>query len=165
MNKSLAGSLAALALTALAAGCGNYGTTAPAATPIPTPAIACTAPPQTVALAYPPPGAAPTASPNYSGIILAVAPTPLPTDWFAYVQITLASPTPLPSATPFTAFDNTPLSTTVPSPLPSLLRDPKLPNETYEFSSLGAFANSASFKVFVRSINCFPGIQVGAFSS
>jgi hypothetical protein len=177
MNKSLAASLAALGAAAVIAGCGgtysNSTTPGPTPTPIPTPSIACTAPPGfTVALAYPPPGPAPTASPAYGiaapAVIIAVAPTPLPTNWYVYVVAnSLPSPAPTPgaSATPFTFFGS--VVTAPPSPLPSLLKDPGLPNQTFQLSPNGGFANGGTFTTYLANTNCFPGVQIpgGSFSS
>lgn len=154
MKNSLAGSLALLAAIALAAGCGGgYGNTnpAPTPTPVPTPTVACTMPPGTsVALSYPPPVPATTASPFYTtGVIIAVAPSPLPTNWFVYVTSTFSS-TPAPLAT----------LTSPPSPMPSNTVDPKLPGETFQYSPGGGFGNGGTFSTFLANANCFPGVPI-----
>jgi hypothetical protein len=174
MRKSAALPLAFLALSALvaaAAGCsGNGGTsatTSATATPEATPSAICTAPAgETVQMVFPIPGA--SAQANLQGVVFAVAPNPLPTNWYFYVTQTggtvgyttygtaqigfLATPGPGPSPTTSPATT----ATASPTPLPTPSAVPLAANPIYEAASIGTFAVSTTFNVFLANSNCTP---------
>ena len=159
--------LALLALAAVVAGC-NASTTATSLTtptPSPTPSVACTTPPgETVQLVFPPPSAppspvavnsaSPVPLPNAQGILIAAAPSPLPTNWFAYVILNGQT---IPAIGGFL--------TTPPSPLPSPTVKPNVANATIQYSAFGVFATGQTYSVYLANTNCQPGISLGTFGT
>lgn len=143
-------------------GCERTQRAFPATTPSPvaTPSVACTNPPTgttpstyTVQMAYPIPQssgvlAEPSAQPN--GIMLSVAPTPLPTGWYVYVNSNFGL-----------AAQGGPAA--MPSPLPTPIATP-FPQSTYQFFDFGFWAYDTTFSVFIANPSCYPGISVGGGS-
>jgi hypothetical protein len=177
MRKTVALPFIGIALASvIAAGCSGTGAYNPNAnstpTPLPSPTIACTTSMfpagEQVQMVFPQNGG--TAVANLQGVVFAVAPNPLPTNWFVYAtfgtQSTeftnsiafLAVPTPSASATP------TPLPTPSDMPSPSLG-----PNPIYETASIGTFANStggaSKFTIFLATASCSPGIAYSTFTT
>jgi len=101
--------------------------------------------------------------PNLEGVVFAVAPSPLPTNWYVYATSTFGSTagtssiaflaTAAPSATPFPT----------PSDTPSFA--PSLGPPIYESASIGTFANNTAFTIYLANTNCFPGIQESTFTT
>ena len=163
MKNSLLGFLGALGAAAvLAAGCGGSGaysaTNVATPTPVPTPSVACTMlPGEQVSLVYPPASPVPTPSGSVyaGGIVVAAAPVPLPTNWYVYAVSPLST-SPASGQT----------MTAPPSPLPTPFTDPGLANETIQYSPNGTFGSAVgTWNVFVANTSCFPGVQIGSFSS
>jgi hypothetical protein len=154
-----------LLLAAVIAGCGsaqNAAATSAVPTPLPTPTTPCTSPPgYQIQMVFPQNGA--TSQPNLQGVVFAVAPSPLPTNWFVYGQSNYGSTygtssidflaTAAPSATPFPTPSDTPLFT------PAL----------YESANFGTFANSAlgasTFTIYLANPTCYPGLQESTFTT
>lgn len=154
---------AALVLSAIiVSGCGGGGayTAATNATPTPIPSPSggpCTPPPGTqFSMVFPQSG--PTGVPNNQGIVIAVAPAPLPTNWYVYVvSANNASPAPPISAGGFLQ--------AAPSPLPTPNTLPAFANPSYQLSSNGLFATGTAFNAYLANTNCFPGISLGSFNT
>lgn len=163
MKNTTAASFAALVVAAAIAGCagGNYATAVSTPSPAPTPTVACTSPPgSSFQLLFPAPG--PTVSgivTNNQGVLVAVAPTALPTNWYGYVS----------SAAFGVALGDPPafLTTVLPSPAPTPTATPLIPNATVEYFPFGIFATGNTWTVFLANSNCFPGIAIpgGTFQS
>jgi len=118
-----------------------------------------------------------SAQPNLQGVVFAVAPNPLPTNWYFYVtslvgttvnstlgtaQIGfLATPTPNPTIAPSPGA--TAVSTGTPLPTPS--DTPLFANPIFEFASIGTFANSTTFTVYLANTGCSPGIKQSTFTT
>jgi hypothetical protein len=181
MRKSVALPFAAVALAAIVAGagCSGSGTTVSGnstPTPIPLPTVTCTPPPgESIQMVFPQANA--SNQPNLQGVVFAVAPNPLPTSWYFYVthvsgtstlstlgtaQIGfLATPSPQPTVAPTASA--TAVSTGTPLPTPS--DTPLFANPIYEIASLGIFANSTTFTVYLANTSCSPGIQESTFTT
>jgi hypothetical protein len=160
MKRQIAVPFAALVLAAaFIAGCGksaNFATPSQTPTPVPTPTIACATPAgTTIELAYPIPGATGVPSlltvPATNGIMLLVAPSPLPTNWYVYVKSAngVAAQTG-PTATP----------TTLPTPIA-----PQPSGFVYQYFDIGQFAVSTTFQVFAANVQCYPGLELGSFTT
>ena len=151
-RSSLAVPFAGLALAAIIAGCStNQATIGTAPTPAPTPTVACTTPPgESIALVFPQAG--PTSVPNTQGVVIAAAPNPLPTNWYAYV---------------FTTGNATGgfLQTIAPAAVPTPNTTPAFANPTYQLSAFGIFAPGTTFTVFLANTACYPGLNIGRFTT
>jgi hypothetical protein len=176
MRKTVALPFAGLVLTAiLAAGCGGSGNLASTAsgtpTPFASPSAACATPAgEAIQEVFPQNGA--TAAANLQGIVIAVAPNPLPTNWFFYVSFNtpsaitypgtigyFATPVPVPGSTA----GSTPTPLPTPSDTPTMAASFGTP--IFESASLGTFANNSKFTVYAASTTCFPGIQLSSFTT
>jgi hypothetical protein len=161
------------------AGCGAGGQTAAttaAPTPFPTPTIACTSPPgYTIQQVFPQNGV--TGVANLQGVVFDIGPnpqpggvpSPLPTNWYFYVKSAfgtsafvsvpfLATPVPQPGAS--AGATPTPLPT--PSDAPS---SPTFTNYLQETASIGNFATSTGFSVFLANTSCYPGLPESTFTT
>jgi hypothetical protein len=183
MNTSVALPCVIIALASIVAGCGSSGNVATSApTPVPTPSVACTSPAgYTIQEVFPQNLQGGQA--NLQGVVFAVGPSPqpggvpspLPTSWFFYVTYNTVAGQPgtssYPSsigflATPVPAPGSTASSTPTPLPTPSdAPTNPAFVNYIYESASIGTFANSANFTVFLANTNCYPGIPESTFST
>ena len=181
MRKTVALPFAFLALASvIAAGCSGSGysaaTPTSTATPFPVPSSTCTPPPgEAIQGVFPKDGS--LAAPNLQGIVIAVAPNPLPTNWFFYsafspssqVSPILSYPTnlgffatPIPSPGPSGGPTSTPLPT--PSDPPTFA--PSFGKPIFESASNGTFANGNSkFTIYAANSNCFPGIPLQTFTT
>jgi hypothetical protein len=182
MRKTAALSFAALAVAAVVAGagCSNYGATASpggSPTPVALPTTACTPWPG-VQMVFPQNGGSGVA--NTQGVVFAVAPTPLPTNFYFYVShpnpaggadlSTLGTAqigflaTPSPSPIPSPGATGSPAATPTPLPTPS---DPPTIAGTpiYETATIGTFATSTVFTVYLANTNCSPGVKMGTFTT
>jgi hypothetical protein len=175
MRKTVALPFAALALASvIAAGCsgtGYNGTSAPTSTPFPIPSTPCTPPPFGLQVVFPRNGD--TNAPNLQGIVIAVAPNPLPTNWFFYAsfqtstQITFPTnigffSTPIPSPGP----SGGPTSTPFPAPSDTPTFSPSFGTPIFESASIGKFANGQSkFTIYLANTNCFPGVAYNTFTT
>ena len=173
MRKTVALPFAVLALASvIAAGCSGSGYNAATATSTPTPVPsalpACTAPPapEMVQQVFPQNGS--TSAANLQGVVFAVAPNPLPTNWYFYATSAfgttagtaqigfLATPVPAPSAS----------AGATPTPLPNPSDTPLFANPIYESASIATFANNMTkFTIFLANTNCFPGITMSTFTT
>jgi hypothetical protein len=181
MRKSVALPFIGLTLASvIAVGCsgsgGLTGTTASTApTPFPSPTASCTPPATTPMIQEVFPRNLATAEPNLEGIVIAVAPNPLPTGWFFYVNYngvssypgTLGQPfsTPMPLGTPNPSAS----ATASPSPLPTPSDTANFASPIYESASIGVFANSSpgpsQFTVYLANASCYPGITLSTFTT
>jgi hypothetical protein len=173
MRKTVALPFIGIALASvIAAGCSGTGAYNPNAnstpTPLPSPTIACTTSMfpagEQVQMVFPQNGG--TAVANLQGVVFAVSPNPLPTNWFVYAQTPqgsteftnsigfLAVPTPSASVTP------TPLPTPSDTPSPGLGANP-----IFETASIGTFANNSKFTIFLATAACSPGIAYSTFTT
>jgi hypothetical protein len=149
---------------ALAAGCANGNVAAPGgvATAAPSPNVACTLPPgvTNVQMVFPQPSQ--TGQPNLQGIVIAVAPNPMPTNWFFY-EISGGQSSYSFAAEPFSTPN--PAASPSASPLPTPSITPSFPNPIFESSSIGTFATSTNFQIYLANSSCYPGISLGAFTT
>lgn len=151
-----------LLLAAIIAGCGSAQNAAAynaLPTPIPSPTASCVLPSgYQVQMVFPQNGA--VNQPNLQGLVFAVAPNPLPTNWFAYATSTFGSTygtssinflaTAAPSATPFPTPSDTPSFTPA----------------VYEGTSIGTFANNATqFTIWLATSTCYPGVMESTFTT
>jgi hypothetical protein len=159
------------AIVTAVAGCSGSGsssvTSSATATPVPAPTAVCTPPggvplAQTVQMVFPVNGG--TGQANLQGVVFAVAPSPLPTNWYFYVTSTygstygtaqigfLGTPAPGPSPTASTT------ATASPSPLPTPSTAPSFASNAfvYESATIGTFANNTQFYVYLANSNCTP---------
>jgi hypothetical protein len=183
MRKSTALPFAVLLLAGLvaaAAGCGGtpIGGTVAGATPTPgaVPSTQCGADPfptgEQVQMVFPQKNG--TNQPNLQGIVVAAAPNPLPTDWYFYVTSNINGTTSstlgtaqigflaTPSPNPIASAGASPLPTGTPLPTPS--DTPLFANPIFEVASIGTFANSTQFQVFLASSTCV-GYKLNAFTT
>jgi hypothetical protein len=183
MKKSASLAFVALGLAALvAAGCSGSGYTAASSstpTPVPLPTGSCLLPAgETVQQVFPQNGA--SAAPNLQGVVFAVAPNPLPTNWYFYVthysgttllttqgtaQIGfLATPSPQPTIAPTASatavVTGTPLPTPSDTPLAAFGANPIL-----EIASIGTFTNSTAFTVYLANTTCGTGLVQSTFTT
>jgi hypothetical protein len=149
---------------ALAAGCanGNLATAGGAPSPAPTPSSSC-APSLTsnIQLVFPVPGTIGAA--NLQGIVVAVSPSPLPTNYFFYASQNNVSTYPesiSPLATPAP-----PTASSSPSPLPTPSATPLFANPIYESGSIGIFATSTVWTIYIANSSCYPGVAIGSFTT
>lgn len=109
-------------------------------------------------LAFPAPFPAGMASPaaqsGLQGVVVAVSPQPLPTNWYVYVS---ASPFPSPAAQGFL--------TTPPNPLPTPLAVIPFPNPIYQYSPSSYFATGTQWTAYLANTSCFPGVNIGTFQT
>jgi hypothetical protein len=172
MRKTVALPWVALTLAALiAAGCSsnsyNPATAFSTPTPFPTPTIACTPPAsESVQMVFPQNGSVTAA--NLLGVVFAVSPNPLPTNWYVYANSVngttsgtssiafLATPVPIPGS----AAGSTPTPLPTPSDMPTFAGTP-----IYESASIGNFANNTKFTIFLANTNCFPGLAESTFTT
>jgi hypothetical protein len=129
------------------------------ATPFPYPSAACTTPPgETIQQVFPQNGA--VNAPNLLGIVIVAAPNPLPTDWFFYASSKYGNtyPTSVGVLTPLSAQAS-------PTPLPSPTDTPMLPNFSVETGSIGTFATSTTFTIYLASSTCYPGLAESVFTT
>jgi hypothetical protein len=173
MRKTALLPLAFLSVGAIAvgAGCanGNLATSGSTPAPIVQPSVACTNPPGSpnIQLVFPQNGS--VAAPNLEGIVIAVAPSPLPTNWFFYSKSNQYGSTYGISDGVF----STPAPSTVtptPTPLPVPSDTPLFPNAIFESSSNGIFAVSTAgapntVSIYVANASCYPGIGLGSFTT
>jgi hypothetical protein len=146
---------------ALAAGCanGNLATAGGAPSPAPTPTSSC--PPSLVnniQLVFPAPGS--LAAANLQGIVIA-APTALPTNYYFYAVQNGVSTYPESISGFSTPAPSTPSSS--PSPLPTPSATPLYP--TLESGSIGIFATSTTFSIYIANSTCYPGDSIGSFTT
>lgn len=173
MRKTTALPLAFLGVIAiaLATGCanGNLATAGGAPSPAPSPTNACTMPPgeTNIQMVFPQNGA--VAAPNLEGIVIAVAPNPLPTNWFFYSSSGAYGST---WGTQSIGFFSTPAPASVtptPSPLPVPSDTPLFPNPIYESASNGIFANSSPqpnrVTIYLANAGCYPGLPLSTFTT
>ncbi len=171
MKKTVALPFVAIALTALvAAGCSGTGYTAATATntptPIPIPTSTCTPPPgESIQQVFPQNGS--INAPNLRGVVFAVAPNPLPTNWYVYATSAFGTTASTGSigylATPIPAPGSTAGATPTPLPVPS--DTPLFANPIYESTSIGTFATNTKFTIFLANSNCFPGLAQSTFTT
>lgn len=157
-------------LAAVIAGCGSSQNAAAIAnqpTPVPTPTTPCTSPPgYQIQMVFPQNGA--TTQPNLEGVVFAVAPSPLPTNWFVYATYSLNGS--MPQSTYGTSSIGF-LATAAPSatPFPTPSDTPLFPPAVYESTSIGTFANSAvgtsMFTIYLANPTCFPGLTESTFTT
>jgi hypothetical protein len=168
MKTSIVLACAAIALGAAIASCGgssNVATTSATPTPVPTPSTACTSPASSqIQVVYPQPNAANVTT---GTVVIAVAPTALPTNATVYVQVynqNLNAPSPSPTGTPIgTAFGTTlqviPVAQLVQFPGGTL--SPPFANPTYEQATFGGiFGSGLYFQVYLGGTNCYPGTSL-----
>jgi hypothetical protein len=171
MRKTVALPFLGLALAAtVAAGCSGNGNTAAVAsgtpTPFPSPTASCTPPAnESVQQVFPQNGSVTAA--NLQGVVFAVAPNPLPTNWYVYATSAfgttagtqsiafLATPVPVPGST----------AGSTPTPLPTPSDTPAFANPIYESASIGNFANNTKFTIYIANTNCFPGLAQSTFTT
>ncbi len=176
MKKSVALPFVALALAStIAVGCSGNGNVAATAsgtpTPFPSPTASCTPPPgYTIEQVFPQnialPGNSGLLAANLQGVVFAISPSPLPTNWYIYATSTygstaftnsvgfLATPVPVPGSTAS--------STPTPLPTPS---DTPIPNAIFETASIGTFANNTTFQIYLANTNCYPGLMESSFKT
>lgn len=161
-----------LALASLVtAGCGNkYNQIAAASyatpTPFPVATATCTPPPgESIQMVFPQNGSITAA--NLQGVVIAVAPSPLPSNWYVYATSQfgstfnttsiafLATPVPAPGS----------VAGATPTPLPTPSDTPLFANPIYETASIGTFANNTLFTIYVANPNCYPGLQESTFTT
>jgi hypothetical protein len=161
-----------LALASLiTAGCGNkYNQIAnnsfSTPTPLPIPTATCTPPPgESIQMVFPQNGSITAA--NLQGVVIAVAPSPLPSNWYVYATSTFGSTFNTTSvaflSTPAPAPGSTAGSAATPLPVPS--DTPLFPNPIYETASIGTFATNTQFTIFLANSNCFPGLTQSTFTT
>jgi hypothetical protein len=159
MKNIIVVAFAAIALGAAIASCGNNGNVATATTtptPVATPSTACTNPPVSqVQVVYP--------EPNSTGIstgtiVIAVAPSPLPTNYKLYVNV--ATTTPLTQLG--TAFGQA--LTVIPfSAVPQPSLNPPFAFPIYESSYFGGlFGAGDTFSVYLANSDCYPGTSLNS---
>ena len=184
MRKSASLSFAAIAIAAVVAGAGcsgNGATATPGGSPTPVvlPTAPCALPAgETVQMVFPQANSSGAA--NLQGVVFAVAPNPLPTTWYIYVthpnpaggpvlstlgtaQIGFLA-TPSPSPVPSPGASATTLVTPTPLPTPSdTITVPGTP--IFETASVGTFANSTTFTVYLANTACSPGLMQNSFTT
>ncbi len=171
MRKTVALPFVAIALASIiVAGCsasGNQAVTATGTpTPVPVPSATCTPPAgYQIQEVFPQKGS--TTAANLQGVVFAVAPNPLPTNWYVYATSTygttagtssiafLATPVPIPGST----------AGSTPTPLPTPSDTPAFANPIYESASLGTFANNTTFQIYLANPSCFPGLTESSFTT
>jgi hypothetical protein len=163
----------ALTVAAIVAGCSGKGYGGSALTgatpsPLPTATGQCVFPAgETAQMIFPQNGGVGVA--NLQGVVFAVAPSPLPTNWYMYANSTFGSTqntssigflaTPAPSPTPVAGVAS-------PTPLPTPSDTPTVgPVFVLETASIGNFANSTAFTIFLANTNCATGINMGTFTT
>jgi hypothetical protein len=166
---------------ALAAGCanGNIATAGGAPAPAPSPTQSCSAlfasqlPNEAVRMVFPQNGA--LNAPNIQGVVIAVSPAPLPTNWYFYSSSTIYGSTYGTQsigffATPAPASTSASPSPT-PTPLPTPSDTPPFPNPIYEWASNGTFAVSVPsaapnhVTIYLANPSCYPGIAMSSFTT
>jgi len=183
MKKSVALPCVLITLASIIAGCGAAGNVATSATPTPAPSptATCTPPPgYSIQEVFPQQNGQGVA--NLQGVAFAIgpsplpanasAPSPLPTNWYIYAVSTygttygttsiafLATPVPVPGST--AGSTPTPLPTPSDTPSPGFLVNN---NYIYETASLGTFANSTQFTIYLANTNCYNGLQESTFTT
>jgi hypothetical protein len=173
MRKSVALPFFTIALASVIAGCSYKLGTNPnpggTPTPFPSPTISCDpsmfGAGEQVQMVFPQNGQPNVA--NLQGVVFAVAPNPLPTNWYIYAVSTfgstqgtssigfLAVPSPAPGQT----------AGATPTPLPTPSDTPNFANPIYESASVGTFANNTKFAIFLANTTCSPGIAEGFFTT
>jgi hypothetical protein len=174
MRKTVALPFIAIALASvIAAGCSGTGAYNPNAnstpTPFPVPTISCVPSMfpagEQVQMVFPQSGL--QNQPNLQGVVFAVSPNPLPTSWYIYAQSSNGSTQGTNSiaflALPSPAAGQTAGAT--PTPLPTPSDTPNFPNPIYETASIGTFAKSTAFTIYLASTTCSPGIQYNTFTT
>jgi hypothetical protein len=157
MKYTIAAAFGAIVLGAAIASCGNNGNLATAAstpTPAATPSTPCTSPPNTqVQVVYPQPNASGVST---GTIVVAVAPTALPSNSNLYVRVANTSS----GSTLGYAYGTT--LTVIPFaqvPQPSL--NPPFAFPIYESSNFGGlFGTGDTFRVFLANSLCYPGVDL-----
>lgn len=155
---------------AIIAGCGskqNATAVANLPTPFPTPTTPCATPPgYQIQMVFPQQNGSP--QPNLQGVVFAVAPAPLPTNWFVYATSTFGA-LPLGSTygTSSIGFPAAPVPSATPLPTPS--DTPLFTPAVYESTSIGIFSNSmnadVTFTILLATSTCYPGIKEGSFTT
>jgi|GEM_PF-3204318 hypothetical protein len=177
MRKTVALPFIAIALASvIAAGCSGTNLYNPNAnstpTPLPSPTISCSPSMfpagEQVQMVFPQNGGVNVA--NLQGVVFAVSPSPLPTNWYIYAATPgygtgstlgtssiafLAVPSPAPGST----------AGSTPTPLPTPSDTPAFANPIYESASIGTFANSSKFTIYLASTTCSPGIAYSTFTT
>ncbi len=174
MRKTVALPFIAIALASvIAAGCSGTGAYNPNAnstpTPLPSPTISCTPSlfpaGEQVQMVFPPQNGSNVA--NLQGVVFAMSPNPLPTNWYIYAKTPtgstqgtssiafLALPSPAPGST----------AGATPTPLPTPSDTPNFANPIYESASIGTFANNTTFTIYLASTTCSPGIAYSTFTT
>jgi hypothetical protein len=165
---------------ALAAGCanGNIATAGGAPTPAPSPTQSCAAqfasllPHETVQMVFPQNGA--INAPNLQGVVIAVSPAPLPTNWYFYSSSSIYGSS-LPQSYAFFATPAPASTSASPSPTPTPLPTPSdtaaFPNPIFESASNGIFADSVPsaapnrVTIYLANPSCYPGIAMSTFTT
>ena len=175
MRKTVALPFIAIALASvIAAGCSGTGAYNPNAnatpTPLPSPTISCVPSMfpagEQVQMVFPQNGS--INAPNLEGVVFAVSPNPLPTNWYIYAVSTfgstqntssiafLAVPSPAPGST----------AGSTPTPLPTPSDTAAFANPIYESASIGTFANNnTKFTIYLANTTCSPGIAESTFTT
>jgi hypothetical protein len=176
MRKTVALPFIAIALASvIAAGCsgtGGYnpsGNSAPTPTPLPSATGQCVLPAgETVQMIFPIPSQ--SLAPNQQGVVFAVSPNPLPTNWYMYATSSFGSTQNTNSiaflGTPAPAPGSTAGST--PTPLPTPSAAPIVANPIYETASIGIFTATnpvTTFSIFLANTTCAQGIAQGSFTT
>lgn len=172
MRKTVVLPFIAIALASvIAAGCSGTNAYNPntnsTPTPLPSATGQCVLPSgETVQMVFPIPSQ--SQAPNTQGVVFAVSPNPLPTNWYMYATSSfgstqntnsiafLATPGPAPSST----------AGATPTPLPTPSAPPIVPNPIYETASIGNFsATATTFTIYLANTSCGTGIAEGAFTT
>jgi hypothetical protein len=94
------------------------------------------------------------------GVVFAVAPSPLPTNWFVYATSSFGST----YGTSSINFLATAAHSATPFPTPS--DTPLFPPAVYESTSIGTFANNnTTFTILLATSTCYPGVTEGTFTT
>jgi hypothetical protein len=162
MKNIILGAFAAIVLGAAIASCGNNGNVATATStpsPVATPSTPCTPPPPPaqIQVVYPIPNSVGVT--NLGSIVIAIAPSPLPTNYLLYVGVE--------STETQTFLGNAfggQLTVISASQVPQPQLIPPFAFPIYESSSNfgGTFGTGDTFSVFLANTNCFPGTSLNA---
>ena len=172
MRKTAVLPFLAIALASvIVAGCGGTGAynAATNSTPAPLPSATgqCALPAgESVQMVFPIPTQ--SQAPNIEGVVFAVSPNPLPTNWYMYASSSfgstqntnsiafLATPVPVPGS----------VAGSTPTPLPTPSAALNVPTAIYETASIGNFsATTTTFNIFIANTNCATGIAEGNFTT
>lgn len=170
--------LAATAVVAGIAGCGGSSVyTASTPSPVVTPTGACAFPTgETAQMLFPVNGGIGVA--NLQGLVFAVSPSPLPTNWYVYATVggkanadgSLPAGVTSTQNTSSTAFLATPSpspspGSATPTPLPTPSSTPLASSYVFETASIGTFATNTQFEIYLANQNCAIGLDMGGFTT